>query len=153
MSTLVCYDGSASAKRAIAVAQATLAHDGMVVLHVWNPPNAILADAFSDPGATQIPPAEKMEELALEYANKVLAEGRELAARDGLQPETRLERNDSSVWSTILGVAEELDAAVIVVGTRGRTAVQSSLLGSVSGAVVHHSERPVLVVPAPGQGG
>jgi nucleotide-binding universal stress UspA family protein len=154
MSTnLICYDGSPSAKRAIAVARATLGHDEMVVLHVWSPPQAILADAFSDPGATHIPPVERMEELALKFANKVLSEGRQLAAGDGVHPDARLERNDSSIWAKILDVAEELDAAVIVLGTRGRTAVQSALLGSVSNAVVHHSERPVLIVPTAAQAG
>ena len=59
----------------------------------------------------------------------------------------RLERDKASAWQTILDVAEDTDAHLIVLGTRGRTAVQSGLLGSVSGALVHHSTRPVLVVP------
>lgn len=152
MSTLICYDGSASAHRAIAVARTTLSPGDMVLLHVWNPPEAFLADAFADPHPMSGPPIEKMERLALEVANDVLEQGRQLAEADGLHPHTRLERNVSSVWATILDVAEELDADVIVVGTRGRTAVQSALLGSVSGAVVHHSKRPVLVVPPAAHG-
>lgn len=44
---------------------------------------------------------------------------------------------------------EGLDArgeAVEVVGSRGLSAINSALLGSVSAGVVHHSSRPVLVV-------
>ena len=47
-----------------------------------------------------------------------------------------------------LSVADEINAALIVTGTHGSTAVQSGLLGSVSNALVHSSQRPVLVVPA-----
>jgi nucleotide-binding universal stress UspA family protein len=152
MSILVCYDGSSSAKEAISVAEATLSKDNIVLLHVWNAPVAFLADAFSDPGIVADPSVAELEQLALERAQTIAAEGRELARARGLEVDVRLERNDSGVWSTILDVAGDTDAELIVIGTRGRTAVQSALLGSVSGAVVHHSGRPVLVVPVPAGG-
>ena len=43
--------------------------------------------------------------------------------------------------------AEEIDADAIVCGARGRGAVARSLMGSTSTSLVHHSTRPVLVVP------
>jgi nucleotide-binding universal stress UspA family protein len=148
MPILICYDGSPSAERAISVARATLAGDQAILLHVWNPPVEVLADAFGDPG-TPGPPMEELERLALDRAHAIAQQGHEQASAEGLAVEVRIERDETSVWRTILDVAEEIDAELIVIGTRGRTAVQSALLGSVSGAVVHHSLRPVLVVPRP----
>lgn len=43
--------------------------------------------------------------------------------------------------------AAEQRAAAVVVGSRGRTALREILLGSVAMATLHHTARPVLVVP------
>jgi nucleotide-binding universal stress UspA family protein len=53
------------------------------------------------------------------------------------------------VWTTILEVAERYDASMIVIGSRGLTGLRSILLGSVSTAVVHHADRPTLVIHSP----
>jgi nucleotide-binding universal stress UspA family protein len=47
-------------------------------------------------------------------------------------------------------VADEVEAAVIVLGTRGLTGLKSLWLGSVSHAVLQHADRAVIVVPSPG---
>ena len=51
------------------------------------------------------------------------------------------------MWQAILEVADDEDGRVVVLGTRGHSRVRSLLMGSVSYGVLHHSERPVLVVP------
>lgn len=153
MSVLICYDGSASAKHAVSVAHATLGHQPTTLLHVWNPPVDVLADAFSTRGSSSGPPIAELQRDALDSAEAVIADGVAFAQRLGFTVKARLQRNDSSADREILKVAEELDAALIVIGTRGATALQSGLLGSVSNAVVHHSERPVLVVPSPHSSG
>ena len=43
-------------------------------------------------------------------------------------------------------LAEELDAGLIVVGSRGLGGVRRALIGSVSDSVVRHAHCPVLVV-------
>lgn len=49
----------------------------------------------------------------------------------------------------IVELARARDAPLIVVGSRGLGAVTGALLGSVSGAIIHRADRPVLVVPRP----
>ena len=54
-----------------------------------------------------------------------------------------------AVWKTIVEIADRHDAAAIVMGSRGLTRWGSMLLGSVSSAVVHHADRPTLVIRQP----
>lgn len=51
------------------------------------------------------------------------------------------------VAEALTAVAAEHHAAVVVVGSRGRSAVREILLGSVAMATLHHCPRPVVVVP------
>lgn len=48
----------------------------------------------------------------------------------------------------LVTAARGRDAAVVVVGSRGRSTAREILLGSVALGVVHHSHRPVMVVPS-----
>jgi nucleotide-binding universal stress UspA family protein len=57
------------------------------------------------------------------------------------------ERKAVTVWRAILDTAEEEAAALIVLGSRGRSPVTSTVLGSVSYGVVNNSDRPVLIIP------
>ena len=148
MSIVICYDGSDSARRAVGVAHAILGHRSATLVHVWTPPEEFLADSFSTRG-TPIPSLEDLEQASRDWAEHVAKAGFELARHAGFAVETRVVRAGASVWRTILDTADELDAELIVVGTRGQTAVQSALLGSTSNAIIHHSGRPTLVVPTP----
>jgi len=48
--------------------------------------------------------------------------------------------------SEIVVVAEEIDAGLIVMGSRGRGGIRRAMLGSVSESVVKHAHCPVLIV-------
>lgn len=50
-------------------------------------------------------------------------------------------------YKKILEVADEIDADVIVMGTRTHSGVSQFLMGSTANKVMHHTTRPVLVVP------
>ncbi len=50
------------------------------------------------------------------------------------------------VAKEIISVAEETDATVIVMGTRGLSDWQGLILGSVAHKVVHMTDRPVLLI-------
>lgn len=147
MPVLICYDGSTSAHRALSVAASTLDGAPMVLLNIWNPPERIMADSFGVSASDHGPTYEQLEGIATHRAAEILAEGEAEAQRRGVPVTTRQEVNRSSIWKTILDVADEVDATLIVTGTHGHTAVESGLLGSVSNALVHHARRPVLLVP------
>ena len=49
----------------------------------------------------------------------------------------------------IVEVADELDACLIVYGTRGLGGMRGLVLGSVSRAVLQHAGRPMLIAAVP----
>ena len=52
-----------------------------------------------------------------------------------------------AVANSLIACARDHEAALLVVGSRGRSAMQEIVLGSVAMATLHHAHRPVLVVP------
>ncbi len=153
MSILICYDDSDTARRALSVARHTLGHQRATLLHVYRAPEAVLADAFStrstDPAAGPVS-QDRLESLSAQRAREVLDAGREVASELDAEVdiEAREAATDAPVWHTILEVADELDAELIVTGARGASLDAVEPLGSVSAGILHHSRRPVLVVPA-----
>jgi nucleotide-binding universal stress UspA family protein len=145
---ILCYDGSESSKRAIQRAAELLAPRRALVLTVWLP-TAVLG-----PGLGGIANALNFVELDRAAAGegcRISEEGARIAGDAGLDAEPVAVKATGPVWHTIVETADRHDAAAIVMGSRGLTALRSMLLGSVSGGVVHHAERATLVVHSPSE--
>ena len=69
-------------------------------------------------------------------------------ARTAVLAPLGVSENARAIADALVRHAQEAGAAVIVVGSRGRSAIREILLGSVAIAVLHHADRPVMVVPA-----
>ncbi|MFI0355902.1 universal stress protein [Actinomadura sp. 9N407] len=148
MTYLIGFDGSLDAQAAIAYTGARLRPEPTVVLTVWEPLLSQLAWAPLAAGGP-IPLQQESEQREEErQAERVAQEGADLAIAAGLLDAVpRAERGTGPVWATIVDFAKELDASLIVVGSRGLSRVKSVLLGSVSDRVLHHAARPTLIVP------
>ncbi|MFI6814045.1 universal stress protein [Nonomuraea sp. NPDC050328] len=148
MSILIAYDGSEDAKAAIEYAAKHLKPEPVVVLSVWEPLLVQLRH-YPAAGAALLAADPSAESQAAAEHNA--AEGAELAKQAGLtEVSARAVADTESIWRTILDTADDIDASVIVTGSRGLNGVASVLLGSVSNHVLHHARRPIMVVPRKG---
>jgi len=141
---LICYDGSEGARRAVGAAATLLVERTAVILAVAAPTTAV--QALDTLGAVPQAP----EEVNLETAVRSAEEGADYARRAGLTAEARGELA-APTWKGIVDVADELDAAVIVIGSRGLRGVRELVEGSLSHEVAEHTGRPVLIVPPGGR--
>lgn len=147
---LFAFDGSPPAEHALRSAARLLTPRPAVAACVWQSAAyavgvAMLAipDEIARKGAAGIDEASRGEaEGHARHGAAVLAEAGWTA--DTAAPETA-----RSVPGALILAAEDRDAAVIVTGTRGRSRVAATLLGSSAEAVLRHAGRPVLLVPPP----
>ncbi|WP_305092793.1 universal stress protein [Prescottella sp. R16] len=146
---LIAYDGSDNAKRAIEYAGRFLSANRAVVATAWEPMvrQAARMSGLSGVMQPEWVPDESTEDIALTDAKTTNAEGLELARKAGMAAEGRCCESSSAIWATIVEFADELDADIIVTGTRGTTGLRSLLQSSVADHVLRHSHRPVLIVP------
>ncbi len=139
---LICYDGSQSAEHSFHAAAALLAGRTAIVADIGPVLTGAESYAAVMPGV-DIP---LLEQANLADAMKRAEQGAELARRAGFDAEARAELS-TPTWEGIVDLANEIDAAVIVIGSRGLKGVHERLAGSVSHEVAEHAGRPLLVVP------
>ena len=147
MTVLIAYDGSDNAKAAIERAGAVLQHGRAVVATAWTSfEDAAPAALLALPGDMVREGTQTLDEANLEEAEELAAEGAELARAAGFDAESRDVRSKGPFFSALIHLADELDASVIVAGSRGRSALRAAVLGSVSTGLLHHTRRPVMIV-------
>lgn len=133
MKVLVAYDGSDGARRALEQAAALVRHDdGVTVVSV-----AEGIPLYGYAGTLASPEQDEERQAQLVEAAKVLTE-------HGVA--SSLVKRSGDPARMILEVAEEQGVDLIVMGTRGVSAVERWLVGSVSSKVLHHAHCSVLIV-------
>jgi nucleotide-binding universal stress UspA family protein len=145
---LLAYDGSENAAAAIRQAGSLLACRRAVAVRVWDSLGTLpLGTDIKGLTGSMREAAKELDEEDARDANQFAEEGAQLAREAGFEAESRALRGRPKAWPTLLEAADRIDAAVIVTGSRGLGGVASALLGSVSSGLLHHSHRPLLVVP------
>jgi nucleotide-binding universal stress UspA family protein len=122
------------------VAAALLVGRAAVVLNVGSLQLVAGAYAAAGSGAAGLDRRADADALAL------AEEGADLARTAGFSAEARAGL-DSPTWRGVVRVADEIDAAVIVLGSRELTGIRELLERNLSDQVAEHGRRPVLVVP------
>ncbi|MCS7461323.1 universal stress protein [Paenibacillus doosanensis] len=136
---LVAYDGSEAADKALdsAIKLAKLNHYSKVdIIHVYSPPTYVVG------GAVFIAPVA-VENNDAEYSEQVVAKIKE---KINDFTNIHIEVRQGVITKEILGYANEIEADLIVIGSRGLSGIGEFVLGSVSHNVVQHAKVPVLVI-------
>jgi nucleotide-binding universal stress UspA family protein len=133
---LLATDGSAGAHAALrqAIELAHKADATLTVAYVRREPLPVLGDPYYQCALSR----------ELGVARKVVDEATRESCAAGVEIETEILEGHAA--DRIVELARSRAADLIVMGCRGRGAVTGALLGSVSAAIVHKADRPVLVV-------
>ena len=142
---LIAYDGSDNARGAIDAVAPLLEGERVVVVYARHP---LEANAAHLEGLPRFEEVSALEQTSLDDAQRVATEGAEYARAAGITAEPRVANTGDVAADSIIALSDELDASLIVLGSRGQRGLKSLLLGSVSHHVVHHARRPTLVVPS-----
>jgi nucleotide-binding universal stress UspA family protein len=137
---LFAYDGSDVARLAIEQAGRQLApgRDALVVC-VWQTGDV----GFVPTSERHFNAAQATEVRAA--AEETSAHGASLAEKAGFRPQS-MAVEAAPTWRGIVEVAEERGASLIVLGPHRRSGLMGHLQGSVSAAVLAHSDASVLIV-------
>lgn len=147
---LVGYDGSPAAAEAITVGASLLPGATAWVAYLWSPPFAS-PELFSHLRRRASNLNELLELVEAEggaEAQRLVATGVAVARANGWSADSVVRRTYGGEGFEMAAMAEELDADVMVVGSRGLGGTKA-VLGSVSDVIVHYGTIPVLVVPCP----
>ncbi len=153
---LVAFDGSDEAQFAVETASALFPERLLVVVSVWEPGLKMMLAPVDDVGGLSMghpsPTAEQiagMDRAMRDRAVGTAEAGVRLAREHGVSAEPRPVPDEVHIAETIAALAEQEDAAAVVIGSRGLGAVKSKLFGSTTRDLLRTTRRPVLVVKSP----
>jgi nucleotide-binding universal stress UspA family protein len=148
---LIAYDGSPSARCAVVDAARLMRSCPTLVVTVWEPGLAYASTPVPPDGITMTPliepeVARDVDRQMHDHADRISRDGAELARSLGLDAKPLAVPDEGDVSRTLLRVAEERQAAAIVVGSRGLSGLRARLEGSTSKSLLKHARCPVVVV-------
>jgi nucleotide-binding universal stress UspA family protein len=146
---LIAYDGSDDAKAAVAEGAKLFPGESAVVLVVWQHFVDTMARAGVVIGAPTVVDLDEVDGSTEKAAQESARAGTELATGAGLDAKGETVAVTTTVADALIHEAIRIEARAIVMGSRGLTGIKSALIGSVSTAVLHHADRPVVVIPSP----
>jgi nucleotide-binding universal stress UspA family protein len=136
---LVCLDGSALAETALPHAQTLASSEDAEIILLRVSVNPAAEFSFSELGIAE-DIVQDLESESLAYMQSTKSK----LQRAGFR--TSFLIRQGPIAETILHVAAECQADIIVMSTHGRSGVKRWLLGSVADRVVTHSDFPVMLV-------
>jgi nucleotide-binding universal stress UspA family protein len=146
LATDASKEAELAAKTASDLAQKT--HSELHMVHVFG---------IAPIGPPVYPEATDLQSVEREGETEELQRISEQRAREMLEEEVGKVRSaggtvaqghliEGRVAPEVVGLAEEIGAGLIVLGSRGHGGIRRALMGSVSDSVVRHAHCPVLVV-------
>jgi nucleotide-binding universal stress UspA family protein len=129
------YDGGDGAKAALAAALPLAKDLGATLVLVFGYEPAHIAGEIQDHRAA-----------VKEFGQRATDEARKQAEAEGVRVEVNL--TDEGAVESLLAVAKERSARMIVVGYHGEGPLKGAILGSTPYKLLHVAEHPVLVVRA-----
>ena len=148
---LLATDGSSEAELATrtAVDLGKQTNSELHVIHVWDiATTALLYPEATNPEGVELPDPILVEDIerSVEQRGRELldAEVERVRSAGGTVAQAHLMMGEAA--REIVHLAEDIEAGLVVMGSRGRGRISRALMGSVSDSVVRHAHCPVLVV-------
>lgn len=111
----------------------------LTAIHVIDPGRGV-------PGGRVKEKEKEREEQAKQEGLAVLNSVDPVGQKEGVKIKKELVEKSDSVAKAIIGYAKKNEFDIIVIGTKGMTAVEEFFLGSVANNVIHHAHCPVFAI-------
>ena len=134
---VIATDGSESAEQAVVVGARMARTLGT---------NAVLVYVRPSLGTLGAPYYQEKLSEQMAYARSAVDRAERLLGEEHCEGSAEILEGNAA--EEIVELARARSAPLIVVGSRGLGAVAGAVIGSVSSAIIHRADRPVLVVPS-----